>query len=229
MKKIIILAILSVFLLNSCGLMMYGPGSRKFQINSNPPGASVYRNGKNTGKTTPCKLKARRAECEILLKKNGYADSNTKLKRDNTYFWLYVYLIPIAFSPLDILFGSMVSYDPKAPDETIKFKDDVKLSGPKQTRTSTIITFNLATLGEIQQRKIEKERQEESEKMRIVNEKLNAENAVKERARKLQIIKHMLGVSVFANEKNPAMFDYPHGNISFDEFSIKISISSIGF
>ena len=74
MKKISILVVSIALLFSSCGLIKGGFVSRRINIKSKPSGVTVYRNGINTGKKTPCHIFLRRKKCEIRLKKEEYKD-----------------------------------------------------------------------------------------------------------------------------------------------------------
>ncbi len=87
MKKLIVrfpIVFLLGFLLSSCATLFLGT-SQKVKVYSNPPGATVYVNGKSLDKQTPCQIKISRRnpkssinksnEVVYTFKKQGYADA----------------------------------------------------------------------------------------------------------------------------------------------------------
>lgn len=82
--------ILLTLMTSSCATIFNG-SKQKVMITSNPAGAEVYLNGKNTGKVTPCEIKIHRKvkataehranEQHYVLKKEGYHDYEIKDRR----------------------------------------------------------------------------------------------------------------------------------------------------
>lgn len=110
------LIIINIFTVTSCGLIMYG--GHNITIKSNPSGAIVYRNGKQTKYKTPCVIKGKKKECTIELKKGGYYPQSAKYYRKpapiygpQAWFWaIPIYWPMIPFIPLDIICGAHIIY-----------------------------------------------------------------------------------------------------------------------
>jgi len=94
-SKYIILILVFAFAVNSCATILQGK-KQSVRINSTPQGASVYINGFNTEKITPCKVRFsrkvaptaqnRQNEVVYTLKKYGYADLQYRDK--STFNWI---------------------------------------------------------------------------------------------------------------------------------------------
>ncbi len=82
--------VLMMLMTSSCATVFNG-SRQKVTITSNPAGAEVYLNGKNTGFTTPCTVKIKRKvkagpdtkanEQYYVLKKEGYHDYELRDRR----------------------------------------------------------------------------------------------------------------------------------------------------
>ncbi|MGB9844130.1 MAG: PEGA domain-containing protein, partial [Caldisericia bacterium] len=74
----------------------------EIEINSDPQGAKVYLNGKDTGRLTPCVLEIKKfGEYEITLKKFGFKDEKLEVKIDKKITSLNLTLSPL-YSTLEI-------------------------------------------------------------------------------------------------------------------------------
>ncbi|MDA3867739.1 MAG: caspase family protein [Salinivirgaceae bacterium] len=121
-KHISLLSILLTLSLifTSCATVFLG-STQKVKLNSNPPNARVFLNGKNTGQITPCtidverRVKAseynRKREQVYRFSKEGYQD--LQMKDEGSIHWLYVldwfyYLVP---GVIDLAVGATHHYD----------------------------------------------------------------------------------------------------------------------
>ncbi len=94
MKKYLSISVifLLAIIINSCGLMFYGP-KQKVQVNSTPAGAKIFVNGEYTGQTTPAQITVTRRvkdsptstkqKMTYKLVKEGYSDY---IQVDNSKF-----------------------------------------------------------------------------------------------------------------------------------------------
>ncbi len=115
------MAVLGIsIMLSSCGSILFG-GRQKVRIHSNPPGATVIMNGKETGKQTPCVLHVRRRqlasrhnvknEINYILKKNGYEDYYYKDYRNLAMFFPLVgFCCGVMPGIIDLSVGSHLHY-----------------------------------------------------------------------------------------------------------------------
>lgn len=137
--KYLIPFLLSAFLFSSCATLIQGK-KQAVRLNTNPEGATVYFNGQNTGKTTPCKIRIRRKiaptdlnrrnEAVYSFSKNGY---KTYQYRDLGRFnWLTVVDFMFVFPGfIDVSNGSHLIYSPEL---------NIVLEPKTQKNTNTEIT-----------------------------------------------------------------------------------------
>jgi hypothetical protein len=150
----IMVALIAIFLLNSCGVLFYGT-KQKVELNSSPAGAEVYVNGTATNQKTPCEVKVNRKvkatennkknQYNYVFKKDGYEDF---LTTDNAKFnYVTIIDMPYYFVPFicDVIAGSQWKYNKlftanlapsqvTAPQETITFRSQ-DAEPPKTTET----------------------------------------------------------------------------------------------
>lgn len=132
MKKYFASIIFSAFILNSCGLMMIGKHGRRIEISSEPSGAMVYLNGNKTNKTTPAEVKARKKNCKISVRKEGYTKNDLVIKRWDKYWkWMAipVFWPCVPFIPLDLALGATVGYSSPIPTNSGVFSETINKYG----------------------------------------------------------------------------------------------------
>lgn len=102
-----------VFLV-ACATIFWGP-TQNIDIQSNPEGAEIWHNGKNTGKTTPASVNVKRKgenkKQSFVLRKEGFSDFNYEEKRHLAAGWIvldyYCGIFPIF---IDWANGSFFSF-----------------------------------------------------------------------------------------------------------------------
>lgn len=131
------ISVIVLFLFNSCATLFLG-SKQNVMINSEPPGAEIYVNGKNTNKVTPAIVQVKRKikasanngknEQVYVLKKEGHHDE--KLRDQSTMpaiavLDIYPGLVLLGIPPLlDLATGANKKYKPElnltlAKNETI--------------------------------------------------------------------------------------------------------------
>jgi len=191
MKKLIILSIAVILLFNSCGILTEGAFRKRILISTNPIGAEVYRNGKSTGKYTPCKVKARKKRCSFTIKKEGYYEYKAVIKRTSIDdYFNKVSLLGIPFIPFDIIFSSIIGYQDEITELTLKS-----------------ITCNLINIENEQKKNFEEKKKAE----------INAEIVTSNELNNLKASKSRIGVTYFSAESNMMNFDN-HVKISNNAF-----------
>ncbi len=108
-------------LLNSCATMFSGT-TQQVAVNSSPAGASVYVNGEDVNKTTPCQIEIKRKieasnengknQYNFVIKKEGFSDYEhaTKAKINGTT-WLNLLIGGVYGLAIDYYTGSIWRYD----------------------------------------------------------------------------------------------------------------------
>ncbi len=105
---------LSTTFLMACATIFWGP-TQNIDIQTNPPGAEIWHNGQNTGKTTPATINVRRKgenkKQTYVLRKEGFTDFNYEEKRHLAAGWIvldyYCGIFPIF---IDWANGSFYSF-----------------------------------------------------------------------------------------------------------------------
>jgi len=128
MKALLALTfLLSLFLLNSCASIAHGK-SQEIPVISQPAGADVVadcgKGAKSAGQTpVVVKLDRKADRCVITLKKDGYEESTTIIKRRlSGWFWCNIFL-PYATVPgalVDLYDGAAYKRTPGAIKTTLQ-------------------------------------------------------------------------------------------------------------
>ncbi|HOT15724.1 MAG TPA: caspase family protein [Bacteroidales bacterium] len=130
------------FLVSNCAAIFYGR-NQKVYINSEPAGASLFVNGVDTRKTTPCTIKVKRRQPEgfinkkneivYVLKKENYYDGEFRDYAKKDYLPVYLDAIYITPGIFDLLVG--------ASTKTFTKNVSVKLNEKGKTivKTDTVV------------------------------------------------------------------------------------------
>ena len=126
-----LLLVLAFLMLQSCATLFYGP-NQKTSVNTSPPGAEIYVNGKNTNKVTPAEVKVKKrvkqgtvnAKNELVytLKKEGYHDSEYRDNSEIRALLLY----------FDFAYGLVGGFIDLGTGSHLKYQDHIYMNMNKQ-------------------------------------------------------------------------------------------------
>jgi len=119
--KVAIAFLCIAFLATGCATIIGGGGTQDLNFASNPAGAEIYMGklskGKvvglvNTGQVTPYTLTVSRKNAVVILKKEGYQDTNIILKKTvNGWFFGNIIIGGLLGSSIDSSTGAINRYD----------------------------------------------------------------------------------------------------------------------
>ncbi len=128
-KKGLVFSCLGLFvlLLSSCATIVGGGPTQIIDVSSSPEGAQIWtakivkkKGGgtevvemMDTGMVTPAKVTIARKNAVIILKKEGYQDTNVVMvKKMNGWFWGNILIGGLIGSSIDLSTGASMKFDP---------------------------------------------------------------------------------------------------------------------
>lgn len=139
LKRIIApISLILILSLTSCSTIFMGP-NQYIEFESDPPGATVYVDGKGVG-MTPCEYNVDKGnDSEVLFMKKGYKTQKFMLSRDYTHWTTFLNIFFIVSSPFYLVDAATDSYSIYLDEDIYVKMYEVPENLPKSLKINSII------------------------------------------------------------------------------------------